>query len=194
MVSLKDRINCCCSCGIKLSICILKDMINMGNLIDNYTIYYGGGSSSGQLLESKYPNFILIQEPLENNQTLNINICLENLNYIKIEPTGGSYSSVINVLNKYYVSPFVIHPNCVENCCCKDSSISYLKDKYMESDLNGRQFRIQLNDNNYVIPEGDSTNVTVIHMDYDVVWLLNQANKVIYLVSICKICSLIDTK
>lgn len=47
MVSLKNRINCCCSCGIKLSICILKDMINMENLIDNYTIYYGCGSSSG---------------------------------------------------------------------------------------------------------------------------------------------------
>lgn len=198
--------NCCCSQGMKYAICILEDLIATEILIDKYKFFYSCGSSGAdeKLVESKYPNFILLQEeivqPQPPNKIKSTNICIENIDYIKIVPMTDQSAKIINELNKYYISPSVLHINCNENCCCKNSATAFMKDKYMNLEWANRQFIVGLKDNNYVIPETqpdpqNPTNfVTVIHMDYDIAWLWDQQNQVFYLVSLCKICALIDIK
>ena len=193
--------NCCCTHGMKYAICILEDLISLETLIDQYRFFYACGSSDGSLKNSKYPNFVLIEEEIieSPNKVKSINLCIDDIDYIKIEPKSDQSSKIINELNKYYISPSVLHINCDENCCCKNSAIAFMKDKYMNLEWDNRQFIVGLKDNNYIIPEQlDSQNptnfVTIIHMDYDVAWLWDQQTKAFYLVSLCKICSLIDIK
>lgn len=176
--------NCCCSCGIKKGICMLK---NLSDLIESHTVYYTCGSSDGVIKDSKYPNFILIEEASKN-----INICIEDINFIKIEPVGGNYQHIINELNKQYVSPFVLCVPCDENCCCKSSSASYLKDKYLEPDPAERKFIINIKGETSTIPTTPRNKVSVVHLDHDIVWVLDSVEQILYLVSLCNICALID--
>lgn len=204
MPNYNNMSNCCCTLGMKYALCILEDLISTGTLIDKYKFFYACGSSDGNLEKSKYPNFILLQEEIEQsvppNKIKSINLCIDDIDYIKIEPKADESAKIINELNKYYMSPSILHVNCDENCCCKNSAIAFMKDKYMNLEWSNRQFIVGLKDNNYVIPQTqidplNPTNfVTVIHMDYDIVWLWDQQTKIFYLVSLCKICSLIDIK
>lgn len=196
--------NCCCTHGMKYAICILEDLIALETLIDKYRFFYACGSSDGSLKNSKYPNFLLLEEEIIQvqppNKIKSINLCIDDIDYIKIEPKEDQSGVIINELNKYYISPSVLQINCDENCCCKNSAISFMKDKYMNLEWANRQFIVGLKENNYIIPETqpdpqNPTNfVTVIHMDYDIAWLWDQQKKTFYLVSLCKICSLIDIK
>lgn len=198
--------NCCCTYGMKYGICILQDLIDIESLIESYQFYYACGNSSieDKLAKSKYPNFILLQEeiiqPQPPNKIKSTNICIEDIDYIKIIPKENESAKIINELNKYYISPSVLHINCDENCCCKNSAIAFMKDKYMNLEWGNRQFIVELKDNNYIIPDNptapqEPTNfVTIIHGDYDIAWLWDQQTQVFYLVSLCKICALIDIK
>lgn len=196
--------NCCCTHGMKYAICILEDLIALETLIDKYRFFYACGSSDGSLKNSKYPNFLLLEEEIIQvqppNKIKSINLCIDDIDYIKIEPKEDQSGVIINELNKYYISPSVLQINCDENCCCKNSAISFMKDKYMNLEWANRQFIVGLKENNYIIPETqpdpqNPTNfVTVIHMDYDIAWLWDQKRKTFYLVSLCKLCSLIDIK
>ncbi|WP_343347068.1 hypothetical protein [Terrisporobacter petrolearius] len=196
--------NCCCTHGMKYAICILEDLIALETLIDKYRFFYACGSSDGSLKNSKYPNFLLLEEEIIQvqppNKIKSINLCIDDIDYIKIEPKEDQSGKIINELNKYYISPSVLQINCDENCCCKNSAISFMKDKYMNLEWANRQFIVGLKENNYIIPEiqpdpQNPTNfVTVIHMDYDIAWLWDQQKNTFYLVSLCKICSLIDIK
>ena len=196
--------NCCCTHGMKYAICILEDLISLETLIDKYRFFYACGSSDGSLKNSKYPNFLLLEEEIIQaqppNKVKSINLCIDDIDYIKIEPKEDQSGGIINELNKYYISPSILQNNCDENCCCKNSVISFMKDKYMNLEWANRQFIVGLKENNYIIPETqpdpqNPTNfVTVIHMDYDIAWLWDQQRKIFYLVSLCKLCSLIDIK
>lgn len=190
--------NCCCSCGVKKALCIIK---NLKNFIDTSRVYYSCGNSNGEIKDSKYSNFILLEE--ETNESflsekkLYINLCIEDISFIEIIPKDLNYQSIINELNKEYASPLTLNTNFDENCCCKFSTISYLVDKYLECNPLKRQFYLNVNGlTNTVPPFLDSCSsictVTVLHLDYDVVWLLDSVNKIIYLVSLCSICALID--
>ncbi len=162
--------NCCCSCGIKQAICILKDIkdlikkqtvyFNCGtsygeikdskypnfvlieetsetsnkmkilkdikDLIKKQTVYFNCGTSYGEIKDSKYPNFVLIEETSETSNKMKVNLCIDDINFIKIEPKYGECQSIINELNKYYISPVVVEGKCDENCCCK-SDINFIK-------------------------------------------------------------------
>lgn len=121
--------NCCCSCGIKQAICILKDI---KDLIKKQTVYFNCGTSYGEIKDSKYPNFVLIEETSETSNKMKVNLCIDDINFIKIEPKYGECQSIINELNKYYISPVVVEGKCDENCCCKSSVAAYMKDKYIK--------------------------------------------------------------
>lgn len=196
--------NCCCTYGMKYAICILGDLISAETLIDTYQFYSSCGTfnENSKLVQSRYPNFILLQEEIDDpgstSQIKNTNICIDDIDYIRISPNTDQSAKIINELNKYYISPSVLHINCNESCCCKNSSAAFMQNKYMNLEWANRQFRVKLRDNNYVIPEMQADQqdfdnfVTVIHMDYDVAWLWDQQSKIFYLVSLCKICALID--
>lgn len=180
-----SQTNCCCSCGIKKAICEIK---SFSYLIDSYTVYYTCGNSNGEIKDSKYPNFILLQENI-STATKNINLCADDILFIKIVPTELDYQSIINFLNNKYVSPFILDIPCNENCCCKSSVAAYLKDKYLESNPSKRLFTIQVNSQG---PNNTIPNVSLVHLNHDVAWVLDYTEKTLYLVSLCSICTLID--
>ncbi len=188
----------CCNCGMKYALCILQDIIST-NIVKDYKLFYSCGESDtdAQLKDSKYPNFILLEKVIEEGPPEVIrcnNICINDLDYVRIEPNDGDSAKIINELNKYYISPCALHVNCKDDCGCKNSIIAYMKNKYMDPNWESRQFRVRLRDENYVIPEQMGEFITIIHMDYDIAWLWNQETKNFYLVSLCKICSLVDLK
>lgn len=191
---------CCCTYGMKYAICILQDLIDTQTLIENYQFYYSCGISSedDKLVKNKYPNFVLLQQEIVESQSPNkiksTNICIEDLDYIKIVPKANESASIVNELNKYYISPSVLEVRCNESCCCKNSALAFMKDKYMNMEWGNRQFRVGLRDEDYIIPEDENNFVTVIHMDYDIAWLKDEETQIFYLVSLCKICALIDIK
>ncbi|MCR8744602.1 hypothetical protein [Romboutsia lituseburensis] len=186
--------SCCCSCGMKKAICEINIL---SDLIESYTVYYTCGSSNGVIKESDYPNFVLLQES-NSSDIKNINLCIEDILFIQIEPKQGDYQSIINLLNNKYTSPFTLNIPCDENCCCKSSVAAYLKDKYLEPDPSKKTFIIQVNgQNNNTIPNVaenliNSHKVSLVQLNYDVAWILDYNGKTLYLVSLCNVGALID--
>lgn len=181
--------NCCCSCGIKQAICILKDI---KDLIKKQTVYFNCGTSYGEIKDSKYPNFVLIEETSETSNKMKINLCIDDINFIKIEPKYGECQSIINELNKYYISPVAVEGKCNENCCCKSSVAAYMKDKYIKPRSDKRKFKITFRNINYSVPNIENHFVTIIHLDYDVAWAIDVIDKSLYLISLYQVCALID--
>lgn len=194
---------CCCTYGMKFALCILQNLINQMDIISSYEFFTTCGVFDGTLLESRYPNFVFLQkEGTPNDEDdipiINTNFCIDSIEYIKITPETNQYMQIINELNKNYISPSVLLLNCNENCCCKESAAAFIKDKYLKCNWNNRVFRVRFNGEDSIIPpvpeNPDEVQgfVTVIHMDYDIAWLFDNQTKVFYIVSLCKICALID--
>lgn len=201
LINYNNTNPCCCSQGMKFAICILKDLIDNVDLIDSYSFFYGCSDiADPTILYSRYPNFIVLQKQRVNDPTLMVSrhVCIDSINYIKIIPQADQSCKIKNELNKNYISPSVLILSCNENCCCKESAAAFMKDKYLQCNWSNQLFRVQLETPGYVVPNNPINNpddehyVSVIHMDYDVAWLFDQVDEVFYIVSLCKICSLVD--
>ncbi|RDY24988.1 hypothetical protein CHF27_001955 [Romboutsia maritimum] len=177
--------DCCCSCGLKKAICILTSLNSLIDTNEKITIYYSNTSpiTNASILNSHYPSLVLINGTNNSNNTVESYICVDCINAIKVYPKNNDYQSIINILNGEYNSPICLTLPCIENCCCKYSIAGYLKDKYIT--MSNRNFNVSLCNSPH-----DILNVSVIHLDYDVAWLLNSIDKVLYLVQLCNICSL----
>ncbi|MEG0238381.1 MAG: hypothetical protein RR628_02080 [Clostridium sp.] len=181
--------DCCCTCGLKKAICIINQLIDL-DLVDSdklLDVYYASDLSLSKsiLKESLYPNLISLIKEENGVETVNIELCLEFLNAVAINP-ASDYQSIINILNKNYYHLLSLETPCDENCCCKNSFIDYFKDKYLQPTYEDRVFKLGVCGINAPIPTGDN-KCTVIHLDYDVGWFLDIKNSLIYLVPLCKI-------
>ena len=181
--------NCCCDCGLKYSICIMHEIID-SNLLDSIELNYEVTQRAITLKDCVYQNLLNV-EVERDDEILNFNVCISSINFFKLIPVDSNYQPIINIINKYYQSPFCISTCTCDNiCCCKDSYLLYLRDKYLESEPENRNFKLKfltLNGNNTIPDSDDDSSVIVITLDNDVVWLLDTLNKVIYLASLCQI-------
>ena len=179
--------DCCCSCGLKKAICTIS---SLGSLIDSTnktTVYYSNKSpiTNASLSSSNYSSLILVDGNDITNNPIKSYICIDCIDAIKIYPNKDDYQSIINILNGEYNTPICLNFPYNENCCCKYSIASYLKDKYLS--MINRNFNVSICNSSL-----DILNVSLVHLDYDVAWLLNSTDKVLYLVQLCNICSLSD--
>lgn len=184
--------NCCCDCSLKQGICILDEIIS-SNLVDNISINYNIDQITATITPSLYGNLLHINYTLDEIQ-ISKDICISKINFFKIVPVNEDYQSIVNILNKYYQSPFCIYVNdCNENCCCKDSFTNYLRDKYLEQDPQNRSFTLEFESlgNNKNIPDSndDDSSVVVSQLDDEIVWAIDLLNKTVYLASLCQISS-----
>ncbi len=185
--------DCCCTCGLKRALCILN---RLDYLIEKITVWYCNTSADSIIRDSKYPNFILLEQTI-GNKNIYSQVCIESINVIKISPNTPSgsinpdYQSIINELNKEYKTPLSLSINCDENCCCKESAMMYLVDKYIESEINKREFIVRVSSPPSTISPSYN-KVSVVHLDYDIVWLLDSSEKVLYIVPLCNICGFVD--
>lgn len=189
--------NCCCTCGLKKAICIIEKLGNLVDSTDLLTVYYDSNLTvtKATLQSSDYPNLVrVIGKSTINNVTtdISLDLCLEYLNAICINPASNNYQLIINELNKDYSSIMTLNIPCNENCCCKYSFISFFKDTYTQMDPADRSFKLGISG---VSPTDSlSTNkLNIIHCDYDVAWLLDTTpgDSKIYLVPLCKIYGII---
>ncbi|MCE9676790.1 hypothetical protein LPC27_13525 [Paraclostridium bifermentans] len=190
MNDFNNQNGCCCSCGLKKSICILNQIKEL-DLIDNTTlldVYYDSNLKlkESTLKESLYPNLILVEGKDESNNSIKINLCLEYLNAVAFKAKSNDYQSIINILNRDYYHLLRIETPCNENCCCKYSFISYFKDKYLQSNHEDRLFKLGVCGIATPIPQG-TEKLVVVHLDYDIGWFLDIINATFYLVPLCKI-------
>ncbi len=171
------------------AICIIKNLKD-SNFSITTTTYYKCGNTEGDISISKYSTLIDINDSTNSQK---VTTCVDNINYIKIEYKSDEYQSIINELSRFYYSPFSLYFSDNKICCCNEAIALYIRDKYLQTLPSNRKFSVSFDTLNTTFNDYQGIqDVYAVYLDFEVAFLSDNIN--LYLVSLCNICSLIDSQ